>query len=66
VVCGTSPATNAAIGVPLSVAPSQRRARTLSSISTIVGVLSIVIFMRSGHRSIANLGVAIADIVSRS
>jgi len=32
----------------------------------IVGVLSIVIFMRSGHRSIANLRVAIADIVSRS
>jgi hypothetical protein len=32
----------------------------------IVGVLSIAIFMHSGHRSIANLRVAIADIVSRS
>src|SRR6516162_2079482 len=43
-LCGETAATSATTGIPLSVVPSQRRARTPSSISRTNGVLSIVIF----------------------
>ena len=50
-VCGEIATTYATTGIPVSVAPAQRRAMTPSSTSTMTGVLSSVILIRGSSES---------------